>query len=65
MSDDPDENVAHEFIDTMFDDIDRSGVPQEAYQRDEEGFIMLIPRNHGSKELNLEALGNVHIIHYI
>lgn len=62
MSDDPDENVAHEFIDTMFDDIDRSGVPQEAYQRDEEGFIMLIPRNHGSKELNLEALGNVHMM---
>lgn len=62
MSDDPDENMAQEFIGVMFDDIDRSGVPQEVYQRDEDGFIMLIPRNHGTKELNLEALGNVHMM---
>lgn len=62
MSDDPDENMAQEFIGAMFDDIDRSGVPQEVYQRDEDGFIMLIPRNHGTKELNLEALGNVHMM---
>ena len=62
MSDDPDENMAQEFIGVMFDDIDRSGVPQEVYQRDEDGFIMLIPRNHGMKELNLEALGNVHMM---
>lgn len=62
MSDDPDENMAQEFIGVMFDDIDRSGVPQEVYQRDEDGFIMLIPRNHGTKELNLEALGNIHMM---
>lgn len=62
MSGDPDENMAQEFIGVMFDDIDRSGVPQEVYQRDEDGFIMLIPRNHGTKELNLEALGNVHMM---
>lgn len=62
ISDDPDENMAQEFIGVMFDDIDRSGVPQEVYQRDEDGFIMLIPRNHGTKELNLEALGNVHMM---
>lgn len=62
MSDDPDENMAQEFIGVMFDDIDRSGVPQEVYQRDEDGFIMLIPRNHGMKELNLEALGNIHMM---
>ena len=62
MSDDPDENMAQEFIGAMFDDIDRSGVPQEVYQRDEDGFIMLIPRNHGTKELNLEALGNIHMM---
>ena len=62
MNDDPDENMAQEFIGVMFDDIDRSGVPQEVYQRDEDGFIMLIPRNHGTKELNLEALGNVHMM---
>lgn len=62
MSDDPDENMAQKFIGVMFDDIDRSGVPQEVYQRDEDGFIMLIPRNHGTKELNLEALGNVHMM---
>lgn len=62
MSDDPDENMAQEFIGVMFDDIDRSGVPQEVYQRDEDGFIMLIPKNHGTKELNLEALGNVHMM---
>ena len=62
MSDDPDENMAQEFIGVMFDDIDKSGVPQEVYQRDEDGFIMLIPRNHGTKELNLEALGNIHMM---
>ena len=62
MSDDPDENMAQEFIGVMFDDIDRSGVPQEVYQRDEDGFIMLIPRNHGTKELNLESLGNIHMM---
>lgn len=62
MSDDPDENMAQEFIGVMFDDIDRSGVPQEVYQRDEDGFIMLIPKNHGTKELNLEALGNIHMM---
>ena len=62
MSDDPDENMAQEFIGVMFDDIDRSGVPQEVYQRDEDCFIMLIPRNHGTKELNLESLGNINMM---
>lgn len=56
LSDDPEDMQSAEFIGTMFDDIDRSGVVQEDMLRDEEGFIMLVPK------LDLSSLGTVHML---
>ena len=59
ISDDPDEQAAADFIGTMFADIDHSGVEQEDMIRDEDGFIILIPKQPA---LNLSELPNVHMI---
>lgn len=59
ISDDPDEQAAADFIGTMFDDIDHSGVEQEDMLRDEDGFIILIPKQ---PMLNLSDLPNVHMM---
>ena len=56
LSDDPDDLASAEFIGTMFDDIDRSGVMQENMLRDEEGFIILVPK------LNMSSLSGVHMM---
>lgn len=56
ISDDPDDQRSAEFIGTMFDDIDRSGVVQEDMVRDEDGFIILIPR------LDMSSLSGVHMM---
>ena len=61
---DPDENASAEFISTMFNDIDRSGVSQEIQPRDDEGFIMLIRRDPVivNQVIDLSGLPNVHMM---
>lgn len=57
---DPDEQLAQNFMDTMFEDIDRSGVDQEDnFIRDDEGFIVLLHRNKLLVDLSTNGL-NVH-----
>lgn len=56
ISDDPDDQRSAEFIGAMFDDIDRSGVIQDDMLRDEDGFIILVPR------LDMSSLSGVHMM---
>ena len=61
MNDDPDVDESVAFINTMFNDIDHSGVSQEAHPRDEDGFIMLIRRDPVIVQQVLDMSGlNVH-----
>lgn len=57
LSEDPDESIASEFMSTVLKDIDKSKVSQENHPRDEEGFIILVPRQPAPKEIDFSGLG--------
>lgn len=61
ISDDPDDQKSAEFISTMFDDIDKSGIVQEDTVRDEDGFIILVPR---TQPLDMTGLTGMHMGSY-